>query len=92
MTILILSPPEDEHAEHMRRYLETQGEPVRFLNSLDFPGKLQITYDPLSGGGAFVFSDEVRVEFDEVKSVYWRSYAGVAASPLPDAERRAGAV
>jgi glutathione synthase/RimK-type ligase-like ATP-grasp enzyme len=84
---LILSPPDDDHAQHMRDYLETQREAVRFLNSADFPANLRISYDPVSGRGYIGFPDGCAVDFDQVTAVYWRSYAGVPSPPLPHDEQ-----
>lgn len=87
MTILILSPTDDDHAQHMREYLQTQQKCVRFLNSADFPANLGISYDPLAETGRFAFPDGDIVPFDEVEAVYWRSFAGVEPVPLPDDEQ-----
>lgn len=87
MTILILTDPDDEHAGHVRRELETQGESVRFLNSAEFPEKLRISYDPAANAGWFTFPDEGRVNFEDVVSVYWRAYGGIEPVPLPDEEQ-----
>jgi len=87
MTILILSPPDDDHAEHVRGSLKTQGETVRFLNSADFPANLRVCYDPVTERGHFGFPDGAVVDFADVAAVYWRSYAGVPAAPLPHEEQ-----
>lgn len=85
--ILILTEHDDEHALHMRDYLQTQDRSVRFLNSTDFPANLQVSYNPGTEDGWFAFPDGERVEFAEVESIYWRSYGGTAASELPDEEQ-----
>ncbi|MFQ5730987.1 MAG: RimK-like protein [Planctomycetaceae bacterium] len=87
MTILILSPPDDEHAQHMRDFLQTQQARVRFLNSADFPSNLGICFEPATGAGCFSFPDGEMLKFADVESVYWRSFAGVATQPLPDEEQ-----
>lgn len=84
MAILILSPPDDEHARHIGRSLETRGETVRLLNSADFPANLQVSYDPVAERGRFRFPDGTSVEFADVTAVYWRSYGG---GSLPRAEQ-----
>ena len=87
MTILILSPPDDDHAQHMREYLQTQRETVRFLNSADFPANLGISYDPLTEDGHLAFPDGEVVPLSDVTAVYWRSFAGVEPIALPDEEQ-----
>ena len=87
MTILILTEPDDEHAQHMRDFLQTRNRHVRFLNSTDFPGNLQVSYNPATAEGWFGFPDGERVQFTDIESIYWRSFGGVAASELPDEEQ-----
>jgi glutathione synthase/RimK-type ligase-like ATP-grasp enzyme len=87
MAILILSPPDDDHARHMRDYLETREQPIWFLNSADFPANLQVTYDPVTERGQFRFPGGTVVDFAEVTAVYWRSYAGVSPPELPHEEQ-----
>lgn len=87
MTILILSQPDDDHALHMRDVLEARGETARLLNSADFPTALQVRYDPVAGDGWFAFPDGDRVSFADIRSIYWRSFAGIETPPLPDDEQ-----
>ncbi len=87
MTILILSPPDDEHALHMQDMLAMRGETIRLINSADFPTALQVCFEPATADGWFTFPDGGRVSFAEIQSVYWRSFAGVETPPLPDEEQ-----
>src|SRR5688572_10670247 len=87
MAVLILGNDSDEHANHMRAYIETQGTVAEFLDSQRFPAELQISFDPASGAGAINFESGHSLQFAEIESVYWRSYGGVAAPALPDAEQ-----
>jgi glutathione synthase/RimK-type ligase-like ATP-grasp enzyme len=85
MAVLILGDASDEHASHMARRLEARGADVAFLNSGDFPQRVQISLDP-AGGGEIVWPDR-GLRFDEIQSVYWRSYHGVLPPELPDEEQ-----
>ena len=73
--ILIISEPQDVHAQAVMRALAAQGERnVRLLDFTDFPQRLTTTM--AIGGGvpseyALTFSDR-RVPMREVKSVWWR--------------------
>lgn len=87
MTILILTEADDEHALHMRDVLETRERQVEFLHSTDFPGDLRACYNPGSETGWFTLPDGDRIEFEEIESVYWRSFGGVAPSRLPEEEQ-----
>jgi len=87
MAVLILSDAQDEHAQHMFAYLQTQGEAVEFLDSSEFPHNVQITWEPRAGEGALVFADGHRVPFSSIHAVYWRAYGEVTYPPLPDPEQ-----
>src|SRR5437773_1991391 len=87
MAVLILGNERDEHAHHMRDYLSTQGAAVEFLDSPRFPAELQISHDPAANQGTIRFPGGHMLEFAEIESVYWRSYGGVTAAELPDAEQ-----
>ena len=87
MTILILSPPDEDHAIHMHDALAMRGETVKLLNSADFPTALRLSYNPVNGDGWFAFPDGDHVPFAEIRSIYWRSYAGIETPPLPDEEQ-----
>ncbi len=73
----------DEHAAHIFYELETLGVDVEFLSTADFPQSLQISYQP-PDAGHLVLPAGRRIEFDEIQSVYWRSYQGAVTPALPD--------
>jgi glutathione synthase/RimK-type ligase-like ATP-grasp enzyme len=83
--ILILGRPEDDHARLVRETLRTRGVRAEFLSSLDFPGRVAVSFDPQNGAGRLTLpSDDgiVSIGFDEVDAVYWRSYDSVGESDL----------
>ncbi|MBI1901120.1 MAG: RimK-like protein [Planctomycetia bacterium] len=87
MTILILGNDADEHARHVRDTILTRGRPVEFLDSTQFPAQLQIALDPATGDGRLRFPTGLSLDFAQIHSVYWRSYAGVGSIRLPDPEQ-----
>ena len=87
MAIVILGDPRDDHAEYMAAYLETQGTRVEFLDSTTFPRQTRLWYDPGRGDGAIEFPSGGRLAFEQIRSVYWRNYAGIGGGALPDAEQ-----
>ncbi len=87
MAVLILSDAQDEHAQHMLAYLQTQGEVVEFLESGEFPQNVQISWSPDAGEGTLGFADGHRVLLSSIHAVYWRAYGEVSFPPLPDPEQ-----
>src|SRR5690606_6776583 len=87
MAVLILSDAQDEHAQHMLAYLQTQGEVVEFLDSSEFPHNIRITWHPREQDGAIIFADGHRVPLRSIHAVYWRAYGEVSYPPLPDPEQ-----
>ncbi len=85
MTILILGGGEDEHASHMLRHLQTQGADVELLDTRWFPSRMGLTFDPLRQEGFLRLPTGRKVEFHQIRSVYWRNYYGPQSPPLPDA-------
>jgi hypothetical protein len=87
MAVLILGNDRDEHAQHVHAYLSTRGAEAQFLDTQCFPTELQICHDPAAGNGTIRLPGGRMFDFSEIGSVYWRSYGGVAAPELPDAEQ-----
>ncbi len=87
MTVLILTDPGDEHAQHMASYLRTQGARVKFLHCEDFPHRLQVVLRPEPWEGFFVFPDGEQVGFEQVEAVYWRTLGQFPPAALPDPEQ-----
>lgn len=89
MTILILGGPDDEHAAYMLGHLRGLGRDAELLDSRDFPTRLAIAHDPGVNKGELRLPTGRRLDFDQIQSVYWRSYGGVGAPDLPDPEQAA---
>jgi glutathione synthase/RimK-type ligase-like ATP-grasp enzyme len=87
MTVLILGGMDDEHACFMLEHLKEQGVDVELLDSRWFPADLGLAHDPLRGEWTLQLPTGRRLAGEQVRSVYWRCYNGVATPDLPDPEQ-----
>jgi glutathione synthase/RimK-type ligase-like ATP-grasp enzyme len=86
-TILILADESDEHATHMFHHLRQKQQDVEFLNSRWFPQQLTLSLHIPAGRSVIGLPSGRRLEFSEIKSVYWRGYEGIGAADLADQEQ-----
>jgi glutathione synthase/RimK-type ligase-like ATP-grasp enzyme len=72
--ILIISSPEDPHAQAVMAELDRMGRPHRLLNLAEFPGKLSLTarLDDRRSDFSLTFADGAKIPMDEVTAVWWR--------------------
>jgi glutathione synthase/RimK-type ligase-like ATP-grasp enzyme len=72
--ILIISSPEDVHAQAVADELRRMGRPERLLNLADFPLKMSLTawLDDRRSDFRLTFPDGTRLAMDEVTAVWWR--------------------
>ena len=87
MLVLVLGGEDDEHAVHVLDALRGRGARAEMLDSRHFPHQLQIAWDPVAATGHFVLPDAGRIDFADVRSVYWRCFNGLDAPALNDAEQ-----
>jgi glutathione synthase/RimK-type ligase-like ATP-grasp enzyme len=87
MTVLILGGDDDEHAVHVLQHLRQRGVDTELLDSRWFPSRLAITFEPATGQGRLNFPGGRRLDFRDVKSVYWRNYAGIETPILADPDQ-----
>lgn len=85
--ILILAGAEEPHAEHVAEALAERGVEAVRIDSQWFPERLTLAMDPAARSGEIGLPEGRRVAWDQIEAVYWRSYGGVAESPLPDPEQ-----
>lgn len=85
-TIVILGGEDDEHAAAMLSHLRRQGADVELLDSRWFPTQLALTLSPRPGDGELRLPSGRTLRLDEIQSVYWRNYHGVAPPPLAQAD------
>jgi glutathione synthase/RimK-type ligase-like ATP-grasp enzyme len=72
--ILIISAPEDVHAQAVLRALTQQGQDARLLNLSDFPMRMTVHMRLNDAASAFAlrFPDDTVVRMDAVTAVWWR--------------------
>jgi len=87
MTVLILGGLDDSHAVHVRDELAKRHFDVELFDSRWFPTQMQVGYDPVVGTGTIALPSGRRLEWRQIRSVYWRCYNSVIGAPLPDAEQ-----
>lgn len=92
MNVLILGSDEDAHALHLKNILTHKGVEVDYLDTRLFPGKLQITFYPDNQTGRVVFPNGKKLAFDDIKSVFWRTFYGVGVPALKDSYQQTVAV
>ncbi len=72
--ILIISSPDDVHAQAVMTELSRLGRPHRLLNLSEFPSQLRLTarLDGDQSDFTLTFADGARISMDEVSAVWWR--------------------
>jgi len=85
--VLVLGEPDDEHALHVSDTLISAGHRARIVSTGRFPSEISLSYRPESNSAIIEFPDGDVLDWGDVHSVYWRQYAGVGTSDLPDGEQ-----
>jgi hypothetical protein len=83
MTVLILGHAADLHAAHIYRSLERLGILCHYWDVATFPTQAQITWSPMSRQGVLRLADGRSLSLNQVRSVFWRNFAGVKVPKLP---------
>jgi glutathione synthase/RimK-type ligase-like ATP-grasp enzyme len=87
MTIMIIGAPQEAHAAHIYRAIESRGKKPFYFDTRRFPGEVQLNLQPsvLAEGqksrpanGRFVdLANQLDIPFEEIEAVYWRYHFGV---------------
>jgi glutathione synthase/RimK-type ligase-like ATP-grasp enzyme len=88
MNILILGDSSDAHAAHLHNALTQAGATVNYLNTRMFPTQLRMSWEPNTQMGTLKLSPENQLKFQDIHSVFWRSFAGVNVLPLEDTHQQ----
>lgn len=88
MNILILGNPEDAHAAHMQQALTKAGATVDYLDTRLFPTQLQMSWQPHTQLGCFNLPGGRCLDFQDIKSVFWRNLSDVYIPSLKDANQK----
>lgn len=84
MNILILGNSDDLHAAHLNDAIAQAGAKVDYLDTARFPTQLRLCWYPDTQEGYLTLSDEYRLNLQDIKSIFWRSFSGVQIPTLQD--------
>ena len=88
MNILILGNSSDEHARHLKQALAEVDVKVDYLDTRRFPTQLRMSWQPNTQVGSLQLSDRHQLEFQDIKSVFWRSFTGVKIPKLEESHQQ----
>ncbi len=88
MNILILGNSEDVHAAHLNQALTEAGATVDYLDTRLFPTQLRMSWQPDTQNGCLTLPEGRRLDFQDIKSVFWRSLTEVYIPKLKDANQQ----
>lgn len=83
MTVLILGHAADLHASHLYRSLERLGILCHYWDVATFPTQAKITWSPLTQEGVLWLADGRHLILNQIRSVFWRNFAGVKVPKIP---------
>ncbi len=84
MTILILGSAEEPHAAYLKKALSEKGIENDYLDTRQFPTKLKISWQPVTGSGSLLLPSGKKLAFSEIKRIFWRTFYGVKVPKLSD--------
>ena len=87
MNILILGNSQEAHAAHLQQALSNAGANACYLDTSLFPTQLKISWEPDTGVGYLTLPQDITWKLQDIKSVFWRSFAGVYIPPLKDTQQ-----
>jgi glutathione synthase/RimK-type ligase-like ATP-grasp enzyme len=88
MNILILGNSEDAHAVHLNQVLTQAGATVNYLDTRLFPTHLKMSWQPDTQEGCLTLPGGRSLNFQDIKSVFWRSLSEVYIPSLKDENQR----
>ena len=87
MNILILGNSEDAHAAHLLKALTQAGATVDYLDTSLFPRQLRMSWQPDTQVGSLSLPGGRKLNFQDIKSVFWRNLSSVCVPSLKDANQ-----
>lgn len=88
MNILILGNAEDAHAAHLQQVLTQAGATINYLDARLFPTQLKMSWQPDTQVGCLSLPGGHHLNFQDIKSVFWRSLSDVYIPSLKDAHQQ----
>ena len=74
MSILILGTEKDAHARQVYHALEAKKIQAYFVDTAEFPTKVQLSWQPKLQQGVLTLSSGEVISTEKIQSVYWRSF------------------
>lgn len=87
MNILIIGNSKDAHAEHIRHALTQVGATANYLDTHLFPTHLRLSWKPENQTGCLALPGGHRLKIGDIKSVFWRNFAGIHVPSLNDSSQ-----
>lgn len=88
MPILILGSPRDRHAAHLKEAIAQTGTPVDYLHTAQFPTQVQLSWSPQTTEGWMQLSSGQRWPLQDIRSIFWRSFATIQVPTLPNRQQQ----
>ena len=88
MNILILGNASDAHAAHLHKALTQAGATVDYWNTRLFPSKSSLFWRPDTLAGELILPSGHRLDFQSIKSVFWRTFSSVSVPALKDTHQQ----
>ncbi|NEQ23907.1 MAG: hypothetical protein F6K28_33170 [Microcoleus sp. SIO2G3] len=85
--VLILGDRTDPHAAHVHQAIAQTGAAVHYWNTEQFPTQMRLSWQPHCDRGMLVLPEGNRLNFNQIHSVFWRSFSSVQVPPLADAHQ-----
>jgi glutathione synthase/RimK-type ligase-like ATP-grasp enzyme len=82
MRVLILGNRTDPHAVHLHQALTQAGAAVNYWDTQQFPSQTSLSWQPDTEQGTLLLPEGKRLEFEQIHSVFWRSFNGVQVPTL----------
>ncbi|HEY9766888.1 MAG TPA: hypothetical protein V6C71_00070 [Coleofasciculaceae cyanobacterium] len=86
--ILILGNASDAHAAHIEQALTQAGATVDYWNTRLFPTQLRISWRPDTLAGELMLPKGRQLNFQNIKSVFWRNFSSVSVPSLKDSHQQ----
>jgi glutathione synthase/RimK-type ligase-like ATP-grasp enzyme len=81
MTVVILTDAGDDEAARIKKKLEDRGVEAHYFDTSCFPQTVSISWTPQERVGSLRLEDGRQLNFDEIRSVYWRIMCEVHVAP-----------
>lgn len=84
MYILILGSVKDIHAKHIKNALMQRGYRAECLDTSLFSTQISLSWQPSDRSGSVTLNNGIKLNFREIKSIFWRSFSSVRIPNLKD--------